>query len=108
MGPASGFQQAGQGIRVGAAMRGYSLISVLAAMMILMGVLIPFITLQGRLFETLKRDRFLPAIQKIETDLQTLSQMKTLAVSGTQLRALPNPSPGYTRQTRALARWFMK
>ena len=61
---------------MGTAMRGYSLIAVLVAMMILMAVLLPLMTLQGRLFEYTADDEIFEIIQAIEQDMENLSPGK--------------------------------
>ncbi len=53
-------------------MKGYSLISVMIAMIILMLVLLPLLGLQGRLFETVVNSDISGLIQLIEPDLENL------------------------------------
>ncbi len=59
---------------MGQAMKGYSLVSVLAALIILMAVLVPLLSLQGRLLEYTQKDALNRAFRLIEEDVALLSR----------------------------------
>lgn len=66
--------------------RGYSLVSVMAAFVVLMAVLAPLIPLQGRLFRRAHFEMEASALRVIEQDMAAAQEH-----GGTRERVLPHP-----------------